>query len=79
MVYVVATWSRGSPPDGEAFDVQRRLENGPWQDFASATRAPSGEFAYGTPGKTWQVRARLRSAADADKATDWSPPTSVLA
>jgi plastocyanin len=78
-VYVVAIWSRGSPADGEAFDVQRSLANGSWQDFATATRAARGEFLYGTPGRTWQVRARLRSAADANKATDWSPPASVLA
>ena len=52
MVYVVATWSRGSPPDGEAFDVQRRLENGPWQDFASATAPPRRAAALQDPGKT---------------------------
>jgi plastocyanin len=77
--FVAATWASGAPAAGEVYDVQRRLGDGAWETFASGTRSASGEFVAGGPGKMWSVRARLRSASDADKATDWSPVVAVLA
>jgi plastocyanin len=77
--FVAAVWASGPPAEGEVFDVQRRLADGAWETFASGTRTASGQFVSGGPGKMWSVRARLRSASDADKATDWSPVVSVLA
>jgi plastocyanin len=74
---VRVTWSRGAPADGLVFDVQRRRKRGPWRKLADGTTSSRKAFRLGPRGTRWRVRARLRSAEDAAKATDWSPVASL--
>jgi hypothetical protein len=76
---VHATWA-SAPPEGDlAFDVERRMANGEWVRILTATRKPSIDFAAGGAGTVWSVRARLRSASDPSRATDWSPVATIIA
>jgi plastocyanin len=72
-----ATWAAAAPEQGLVFDVQRRRGAGAWNALRTGTAARSLTFALGKGHKRWQVRARLRSAEDAAKATDWSPPAAI--
>ena len=74
---VRAVWSKGAPADGLVFDVQRRRNRGPWRKLADGTASGRKAFALGPRGTRWRVRARLRSAEDEAKATDWSPVASL--
>jgi plastocyanin len=70
------TWSASPPAQGLAFDVQRRRVGGDWVGWQAATTAAAGRMRA-RRGFVWEFRARLRSAADANQATDWSPPVTV--
>jgi plastocyanin len=74
--YVVAVWASASPAEGLVFDVQRARAGGGWIPLGTATRNTNARFRVAR-GSTWLVRARLRSAADASKATGWSPPAGI--
>lgn len=63
------TWAPGPPADGQVFDVERR-KKGEWRTVREGTTASKDTFA----GKHGSFRARLRLAADASAASDWSPP-----
>lgn len=72
-----ATWSLGAPADGLVFDVQRRRAGRVWRSLREGTTARRAKFRLGRRATHWHLRARLRSAEDAAKATDWSPVTSI--
>ena len=72
-----ATWSASAPAEGLVFDVQRRRNAGGWKPLRSGTTKKSATFRLGRRGTRWQVRARLRSATDPAKATDWSPVAAI--
>lgn len=72
-----ATWSSAAPADGQVFDVQRRVNGGPWRTFVKGTRKRRTKFERGARGTRVDVRARLRSADDPKKAIDWSPPARI--
>jgi plastocyanin len=74
--YMVAVWASASPAQGLAFDVQRARAGGGWIPLRAGTRDTNVRFRVAR-GSTWLVRARLRSAADASKATGWSPPAGI--
>ena len=74
--YLVAVWASASPAQGLAFDVQRARAGGGWIPLGTGTRNTNARFRIAR-GSTWLVRARLRSAADASKATGWSPPAGI--
>lgn len=76
---VRATWASAPPQAGLAFDVERRQGSGPWERVLTGTQQPSMVFAGGAPGTVWSVRARLRSASDPARATDWSPVAEITA
>jgi plastocyanin len=76
ITYVVAVWAPGSPAAGLAFDVQRARRGGGWVPLATGTRDANARFRV-AHGSTWLVRARLRSAGDPSRATDWSPPAGI--
>lgn len=73
------TWTAATPPEGLVFDVQRKRGRGPWRNLVEGTTARRTTFGLGRRGTRWQIRARLRSAEEAAKATEWSPPVSVRA
>ena len=72
-----AIWSPTAPAEGLVFDVQRRRKGRPWRTLAQGTTARKKAFGLGRGSKRWRVRARLRSADEAAKATDWSPVASI--
>ena len=72
-----ARWAAAKPEEGLAFDVQRKRGKGGWKAVRRATTGTALTFALGERGTRWQVRARLRSAKDAAKATGWSPAASI--
>ena len=72
---VIVRWS-SDPVEGQAFDAQRRRPGGKWVTVAKAATEATGRFRT-TPGTTWEVRARLRSAKGGEQATGWSPPATV--
>lgn len=76
---VRAKWAAGAPAEGLVFDVQRRVRGGELKDFKAGTTQTNGSFRAGRKGTTWEVQARLRSATDPSKATDWSPLASIKA
>lgn len=65
-----AVWSPAAPEDGLVFDVQRK-RRGAWRTVRDGTRTRKATFRRGS--RHWRVRARLRSADDETRATDWSP------
>jgi plastocyanin len=74
---VRVTWSSSAPAEGLVFDAQRRLNGGPWRTFIRATRKRRATSKRGPRGTRLQFRARLRSADDKAKATDWSPAAGI--
>jgi hypothetical protein len=74
---IQATWASLPPAAGEVFDIQYRTGSGPWQTLEEGTTKLSGSFAGGVRGTVWQVQARLRSASEPARASDWSPPASI--
>lgn len=75
---VVARWSVAEPAEALAFDVQRRRAGSEdWIPFRDGTRETTGSFRSGRSPVTWEVRARLRRADDAEAATDWSPVAQI--
>ena len=72
-----AVWSLTAPAEGLVFDVERRREGRAWHTLLDGTNARKTKFRLGRHPKRWQLRARLRSADDAQKATDWSPVASI--
>jgi plastocyanin len=74
---VVATWAVQPPANGHVFDAEIRRGDGPWQPFASGTRQVGARTGALKKGTVTHVRARLRSATEPAKATDWSPDASV--
>jgi len=75
--YVVVTWGVQAPGYSLVYDVQRRRPGGAWETFADGTSTLSAAFKGGATGSKWELRARLRRLAEADKASDWSPLASV--
>jgi plastocyanin len=75
---VVATWAALPPAKGEVFDVQVRRGGGDWKPLRDGTRETGAMFRAGARGTTWTVRARLRNAGDAARATAWSPDASIV-
>lgn len=73
---IAMRWAAAPPAEGQAFDVERRTGGGEWQRLHTATTAGEGTFRT-RPGTPWEIRARLRDAADEERATDWSPPAPV--
>jgi plastocyanin len=76
--YVTATWALTPPASGEGFDVQIHRGEAAWQTVRSATRETGMIFRAGEGGTRWEVRARLRKAANAAAATDWSPVATIV-
>jgi plastocyanin len=74
--YGVAVWASASPANGLAFDVERARPGGGWVPLRTGTQETNARFRIAR-GSTWLVRARLRSASDAARATGWSPAVSV--
>jgi hypothetical protein len=74
---VQTTWSPSAPATGLVFDVQRRLNGGPWRTFIKGTAKRRATSKRGPRGTRLQFRARLRSHDDPKKATDWSPPVAI--
>ena len=68
-----AVWASERPAEGQVFDVQVRRGKRAWQELRSATRETEAKFRATRRGRPLGVRARLRSAADPDKAAGWSP------
>jgi len=72
-----AIWSPTAAAEGLVFDVQRRRTGRAWRTLADGTTARKKTFDLRRGAKRWRVRARLRSADDEAKATDWSPVASI--
>lgn len=73
-------WAPSKPAAGHVFDVQLKRAKGSWRSFRSGTKEPSGgRKTSGGDKVRWSIRARLRSATDKSKATDWSPVEHVRA
>jgi plastocyanin len=76
IAYLIAVWASASPAQGQVFDVQRARPGGGWIPVRTGARDTNARLRIAR-GSTWLVRARLRSAADASKATGWSPPAGI--
>jgi hypothetical protein len=76
---IAMRWALYAPVAGQAFDVQLKRAAGPWRKFRKGTRDPAGGRKTSGGKVTWSIRARLRSAKDASKATGWSPVVKVQA
>src|SRR5437016_11296988 len=74
---LVIRWASRAPAKGEAFDVQVKRGSGKWTGFRTATRAASARLSRQGRKTTFSVRARLRDAKDASRATGWSPVATV--
>ena len=72
-----AVWSKSAPAEGLVFDVERRRNGGPWRILLEGTSDRRTTFRLGPKGTRSRMRARLRSAEDEAKATDWSPVASI--
>jgi plastocyanin len=71
------TWAKAAPVAGEVYDVEIRRGSGAFTPLAAATTTTSAVVKAGRRGTVTTVRARLRAADDASRATGWSPDASV--
>jgi plastocyanin len=69
-------WARQPLPNGQAFDVQRRVGTGPWRTVRSATRALRAEFG-GARGGTLSFRSRIRLTGGPAGASGYSPAAKI--
>jgi plastocyanin len=76
---LVMRWASAAPAKGGAFDVQVRRGGGKWTPFRRDTRSASAKLVRQGKKTSFAVRARLRSAKDASRATGWSPVATVSA
>jgi len=76
---LVMRWASRAPVKGEAFDVQVKRGGGKWTTFRRDTRSASAKLTRQGKKTTFSVRARLRDAKDATRATGWSPVATVSA
>jgi plastocyanin len=77
---IAMRWASKAPVAGQVYDVQlKRAGESAWRKFRKGTRDPAGGRKTGGAKVTWSIRARLRSAQDASKATGWSPVVKVQA
>ena len=76
---LVMRWASRAPVKGEAFDVQVKRGGGKWTTFRRDTRSASAKLTRQGRKTTFSVRARLRDAKDASRATGWSPLATVSA
>jgi len=76
---LVMRWASGAPAKGEAFDVQVRRGSGKWTTFRLDARSASAKLSRQGKKTSFSVRARLRDAKDASRATGWSPVATVSA
>jgi hypothetical protein len=67
----------GVGAEGEGYDVEIRRGSGAFTPLAAATTTTSAVVKAGRRGTVTTVRARLRAADDASRATGWSPDASV--
>lgn len=72
-----AVWSKSAPAEGLVFDVERRRNGRAWRTLLDGTTERRTTFRLGPKGTRSRLRARLRSAEDEAKATDWSPVASI--
>ncbi len=76
-------WATRASTTGAVYDVQYRIEDGPWRTWRADTGARKGVFGKnGRPvpakkGTTYSFRARSqKSASSPSKVSRWSPPRS---
>ncbi len=74
---VTVTWATQTPAEGQVFDVERRQGSGPWTPVLGGTTRTSTVVKAGPRGTVTTLRARLRRADDATRATGWSPDATV--
>jgi plastocyanin len=70
----VVRWASAAPANELAFDVQRRRPGGAWRLSLNGTKRTRWTFRL---TRSWELRARLRSADSKARATDWSPVSKV--
>lgn len=76
---IVMRWAPAKPAGGHVFDVQLKRADGTWRNFRKGTTNPAGGRKTHGQKVQWSIRARLRDAKDASKATGWSPVVTVKA
>jgi plastocyanin len=74
---LTVTWAKDAPATGEVYDVEIRRGSGAFTTLAAATTKTSAVVRAGRRGTVTTIRARLRAADDATRATGWSPGASV--
>jgi plastocyanin len=75
---IIARWAPAALAEGQVYDVEyRRTSKGGWHPFVTGTTKTAGRRPAGKKGTVTEVRARLRFAADAAKASGWSPVASI--
>jgi plastocyanin len=74
---VTATWSKQPLPEGQVFDVQRRV-GGAWKLVRNGVRGLEGRFAA-RHGQVLSFRARVREKADPAASSGYSPVARITA
>lgn len=73
-------WASASSNTGNQFDVQFRVDSGPWEIWKEDTRRKSAVFGrdddpvHVRPSRDYDVRARSEKRSDPSKRSGWSPP-----
>jgi hypothetical protein len=63
-------------PDGLAFSVQRKKDDGTWRDIETTVTAQKIVVSPNDPG-VYRFRVRIRHTLSGDS-EDWSPPSRTL-
>jgi plastocyanin len=71
-------WAPRKSKGDRVFDVQIKLDDGPWYRFRKGTHEAKGTRHVSTgPTLHYSLRARMRSKSHPSKATGWSPVVHV--
>jgi plastocyanin len=70
-------WAPRKSTGDRVFDVQVKIDDGPWRRFRRGTHDAKGTRNNSGPKTSYSIRARMRSASHPSKATAWSPVVHV--
>jgi plastocyanin len=70
-------WAPRKTTGDRVFDVQIKMDGGPWRKFRTGTHESTGTRSNSGAKTPYSLRARMRSRSKPSRATGWSPVVRV--